>query len=70
MTTKAFEQAVENKVMGNEYEEFNELDVLSYINRKNAEMKQLEKELCKCSGKIERLIEICDEFEKGSAKNG
>ena len=70
MTTKEFEQAVENKVMGNEYEEFNELDILSYINRKNAEIKKLEKELNECRGKIERLIEICDEFEKGGAKNG
>ena len=70
MTTKAFEEAVENKVMGNEYEEFNELDVLSYINRVNAERRKLEKELCKCKDKIERLKELCDEFEKGSVKNG
>ena len=44
MTIKEFEQAVENKVMGSEYDEFNELDVLSYINRVNAERRKLEKE--------------------------
>ena len=72
MTMKEFEQAVENKVMGSEFEEFNELDVLSYINRKTAETKKLEKELSECKGKIERLKELCDEFErrKGGVNNG
>ena len=70
MTIKEFEQAVENKVMGSEFEEFNELDVLSYINRVNAERRKLEKELCECKDKIERLIELCDEFERGRVGAG
>lgn len=69
MTIKEFEQAVENKVMGSEFEEFNELDVLSYINRVNAERRKLENELRECKGKIERLIELCDEFERGRVRN-